>query len=84
LQLGEDAPALILEPGAFLDQSGGDSVFVVSADGLSATRRRIRIGRRNPGQLEILAGLAAGEQVIVSDYSGLDRVDRITIVKGVR
>jgi hypothetical protein len=31
--------------------------------------------------VEILGGLAAGERVIVSDYSGLERIDRIELTK---
>ncbi|HEX6865029.1 MAG TPA: efflux transporter periplasmic adaptor subunit, partial [Thermoanaerobaculia bacterium] len=39
------------------------SVFVVE-DG-RARRRQVRIGHRSPDAVEILAGLAAGETVIV-------------------
>jgi HlyD family secretion protein len=77
LSLGEDQPGLVLASGAFLERSGGDWVFVLSADGASAQRRRIKLGRRNAEQVEVLSGLAAGEQVLVSDYTGLERIDRI-------
>ena len=42
-------------------------------------RRQIRVGRRNIEQLEILGGLAPGERVITSDYTGYDGIDRIDI-----
>jgi len=29
--------------------------------------------------VEILSGLRAGERVVTSDYSGLDRVDRLVL-----
>jgi HlyD family secretion protein len=77
LSLGEDVPGLVLESGAYLDASGGDWVFVLDADGHAAHRRRIKLGRRNAEQVEVLAGLAAGERVMVSDYTGLDRIDRL-------
>jgi HlyD family secretion protein len=77
LSLGEDEPALVLESGAFLETTGGDWVFVVDAAGGTAHRQRIKLGRRNAEQVEVLAGLAAGTRVMVSDYTGLDRVDRI-------
>jgi HlyD family secretion protein len=79
LALGRDATALILPAGAFLERSGGDWVFVVDKDGHSASRRRIKIGRRNSDQVEILGGLAPGDQVVTSDYTGLERIDRISI-----
>jgi HlyD family secretion protein len=64
--------------GPFLQQSGGDWVLVLDDDSV-AQRRRIRVGRRNIEQLEILGGLAPGERVITSDYTGYNGIDRIDI-----
>jgi HlyD family secretion protein len=71
--------AMILPAGAFLERTGGDWVFVVSKDGRSAQRRAIKIGRQNAEQVEVLSPLAAGERVIVSDYTGLEHVERIDL-----
>jgi HlyD family secretion protein len=79
LQLGEDRQANILVTGPFLERTGGDWVFVVAADGRSAQRRRIKVGRRTSDQIEVLSGLIAGDRVIISDYTGLDRVERIDL-----
>jgi HlyD family secretion protein len=79
LSLGEDQQGLVLESGPFLEGSGGDWVFVLAADGDAAQRRRIKLGRRSAEQVEVLSGLAAGERVIISDYTGLDRIDRIDL-----
>ena len=79
LSLGADRPALILPAGAFLERSGGDFVFVVRPDGRHADRRRIRIGRRNSDQVEVLSGLKPGERVITSDYQGFEKIDRIDL-----
>jgi HlyD family secretion protein len=81
LSLGSDSPALVLPAGAFLERSGGDWVFVVSPDGRHADRRRIRIGRRNSEQVEVLSGLRPGERVITSDYQGLEKIDRVDLTK---
>jgi len=81
LQLGGDTPALLLPSGGFLERTGGNWVFVVGPDGRSAERRRITPGRRTSEQLEVLGGLAAGERVIVSDYTGLDKYDRILLTR---
>jgi len=79
LQLGEDRSATLLPAGPFLERTGGDWVFVVAADGRSAQRRRIKLGRRTSDQLEVLGGLSAGERVISTDYTGLDNIDRIIL-----
>jgi HlyD family secretion protein len=80
LALGGDSQALVLASGAFLERSGGDWVFVMTDDD-TAQRRQVRIGRRNSEQVEILEGLKAGERVVISDYSGLERIDRIELTK---
>jgi len=77
--LGTATSATLLAAGPFLQQSGGDWVFVLDSAGDSALKRRIRVGRRNSEQLEIVAGLAAGERVITSDYQGYGGIDRIDI-----
>jgi len=79
LTLGESSPGLILPNDSFINDTGGAWVFVVSADQKSAVRRPIRLGRRNNRQVEIVAGLTAGERVIVSSYAGFGRVERLQI-----
>jgi HlyD family secretion protein len=79
LSLGSDRTGLVLPAGAFLEASGGDYVFVLDADGKSAHRRRVKLGRRNGEQVEVLSGLGAGEHVIISDYATYDRIDRIDL-----
>ena len=79
LQLGGDSRAVILPTGAFLDRTGGHWVFVLAPNGKSARRRQIKIGRRTSEQLEVLGGLSPGERVVTSDYTGLDRADRLEL-----
>jgi HlyD family secretion protein len=79
LRLGEDRTAVVLPSGAFLEQTGGDWIFVLAGDGHSAARRRVKLGRRSAEQLEVLAGLQPGERVITSDYRGLERLDGIEL-----
>lgn len=81
LQLGSDTPARILPVGPFLERTGADWLFVVSPDGKSARRRRIKVGRRSTEQLEILSGLRVGERVIISDYTALATADRIILTE---
>ncbi len=79
LELGTDSTAMIVPAGAFLERTGGDWIFVVAKNGSEAHRRTIKVGRRNAEQVEVLANLTAGERVIVSDYTGLERIDRIDL-----
>jgi len=48
---------------ALVPERGVDYLFVVSAG--RAAKRKVTIGRRRPGQIEITDGLRAGERVIV-------------------
>ena len=79
LSLGSDRQGLVLPAGAFLEASGGDYIFVLDGDGKSAHRRRVKLGRRNGEQVEVLSGLSAHERVITSDYATYDRIDRIDL-----
>jgi len=77
--LGAASNAIMIPAGPFLQQTGGNWVFVLSRDGETAVRRHITPGRRNVEQLEIKTGLEPGERVITSDYSDYERVERIDI-----
>jgi len=77
LELGGAATATMLPNGPFYQDTGGRWVFVVSPDGRYATRRTVRLGRRNPDYVEVLEGLERGEKVIVSGYEAFQRVDRV-------
>ncbi len=81
LALGDRSKALLLARGPFADTTGGNWAFVLGADGKTAERRPIRLGRRNPEQFEVVDGLEPGDRVITSDYAGLETVDRLEIAR---
>lgn len=81
LRLGEDVSAVVIPAGAFLEQTGGDWIFVLARDGQSAIHRRIKLGRRNAEQLEVLSGLSVNERVVTSDYRGLEHLDGIELTQ---
>ncbi|MDR1096851.1 MAG: HlyD family efflux transporter periplasmic adaptor subunit [Tannerella sp.] len=68
VELGQPTDGIIIPKGTFFQSTGGNWIFVLDADGRKAYRRSIRIGRQNPQYYEVLEGLEAGEQVIVSSY----------------
>ena len=71
ITLGSTAPALLAPVGGWLDGGGGNSAFVFDTDGRHARRRVVRVGRRNPERVEILAGLSAGERIVTSNTSSV-------------
>lgn len=79
LFLGDASEALLIPNGAFYQDTGGDWVFVVAADGASAIRRRVRLGRRNMRFIEVLDGLDEGERVITSPYTNYIDMDRLDL-----
>jgi membrane fusion protein (multidrug efflux system) len=63
----ERVDALLVPEQALVPEQDKQFVFVVVADGdlRKAMKREVRIGRRQPGIVEVVSGLAVGEQVIV-------------------
>lgn len=78
LKVGASRDGLVVANGAFYEDSGGQWAFVVGNDGV-AERRPIKTGRRNPDQIEILAGLEQGERIITSSYETLEEFDRVVL-----
>lgn len=79
LQLGEPVRALLIPRGGFYQVSGGQYVYVVDPDGKTARRRPVKIGRQNPQYYEVLSGLDAGENVIISGYEMFGENERLNI-----
>lgn len=79
LTLGDPVPATLVANGGFYQDSGGAFVFVVGKDGVSAEKSPVRLGRRNPDAVEVLGGLAPGDRVITSPYTGFADKTRLTL-----
>jgi len=79
LTLGDNADAILIPNGSFYQETGGNWIFVVSADGTEAVKRTVRLGRRNTDFIEVLDGLEPGEQVITSPYTSYVGMDRLTL-----
>jgi HlyD family secretion protein len=77
VELGGAQRAVMLPNGPFYQDTGGNWIFVVAPDGRSATRRAIRLGRRNPEFVEVVDGLKPGERAIISGYEAYLKMDRI-------
>jgi HlyD family secretion protein len=79
LTLGDNTDAVLIPNGSFYQETGGNWVFVVSADSTEAVKRSVRLGRRNTDFIEVLDGLEAGERVITSPYTSYVGMDRLTL-----
>jgi multidrug efflux pump subunit AcrA (membrane-fusion protein) len=54
-------------------------LFKLAADGRSAARAQVRLGRTSVSAVEVLDGLREGDRVILSDMSEWNHVDRIEL-----
>ena len=69
IELDKPEKKLIVPRGKFYKQTGGYYIYKLNAAGNIAMRTEIVTGRQNPEHLEIIKGLEAGDNVIISDYS---------------
>ena len=79
LTLGDSTPALLIPNGTFYQDTGGNWIFVLNDAGTEAIRRPVKLGRRNSDYIEVLEGLAEGEQVITSAYSAYREMERLKL-----
>ncbi len=64
---------------AFGQENSTVGMFVLQADGKTAVRDQVKLGRSSVNTVEILGGLKDGDQVILSDMSRWDNFDRIRL-----
>lgn len=66
---------------AFGQEKSTVSMFRLEADGRTAVRVPVELGRSSVNSIEIIRGLQEGQQVILSDMSRWDTADRIRLEK---
>jgi HlyD family secretion protein len=81
VELGGASRAVMLPNGPFYQDTGGNWVFAVDPGGATASRRTVRLGRRNPDFVEVVDGLKPGEKAIVSGYEAFQKMDRVEFEK---
>ena len=79
ITLGDTRPALVRPNGPFVEATGGSWVFVLDKAGRRAERRTIKVGRRNPNDVEVLSGLKPGERVVTSAYDSFAKSNRLIL-----
>ncbi|HEY0683733.1 MAG TPA: efflux RND transporter periplasmic adaptor subunit [Steroidobacter sp.] len=66
---GEVAPALLVPEGAIVPEQGRTFVFVVENG--QAARREVKLGKRRPGEVEVVQGLKEHERVVIEGTQNL-------------
>src|SRR5499427_3657962 len=64
---------------AFGQDQSTVGLFKMTADGVTAERTQVKLGRSSVNTIEVLSGLKVGDQVILSDMSAYDAYDRIRL-----
>lgn len=77
LILAEKPDVLHVQRGAALEGGGVAQVFVI--EGSQAVRKAVRLGLSGAQRVEIVDGLAAGDEIIVSDVSAFESLSSIRI-----
>jgi len=63
----------------YASQNGAVELFKVADEGQFAVRVRVRFGRASVSTIEVMEGLDLGDQILLSDISRWDDVDRIRL-----
>ena len=79
IELGRPETALTIPRGDFYQATSGRWIYRLSADGRTARKVDVEIGRQNPQQYEILSGLKPGDRVIVSGYDKYGDVEELVV-----
>jgi len=81
LALSDEKQAVRLPRGGFYQQTGGNWVFRVSADGKTAYKADVELGSQNPDYYEVLRGLNPGDRVITSSYENFGTIQELVLKK---
>lgn len=77
--LSSSESKLQIANGGFMQNTAGSWVFVVDASGEQASKRSVRLGRKNPQSIEVLSGLSKGERVITSSYASFADAEQLSL-----
>jgi HlyD family secretion protein len=68
---------LMVDRGAFVDQEGGGYAYLVHDN--VAERHPVRLGAASIAKVEILDGLAAGDQIVISGTDAFNNAERVIL-----
>lgn len=68
---------LKVKRGSFVESGGGRLAYVVTEQG--AVKRKIELGARSIGEIEIIAGLKSGEKIVISNIEHFNGSELVNI-----
>ena len=71
----------MIPKGGFYQQTGGNWIFKVSADGSKAYKVNIQLGNQNQDYYEVTSGLQPGDKVITSSYETYGNIQELVLKK---
>ena len=81
LALSDVRTSILLPKGGFYQQTGGNWIFKVSADGTKAYKVDIQLGNVSTDYYEVLQGLQPGDKVITSSYENYGDIQQLILKK---
>jgi HlyD family secretion protein len=81
LSLSDARTSILLTKGGFYQQTGGNWIFKVSADGTKAYKVDIQLGNQSTDYYEVLQGLQPGDKVITSSYENYGDIQELVLKK---
>ncbi|MDJ0751259.1 MAG: efflux RND transporter periplasmic adaptor subunit [Woeseiaceae bacterium] len=76
--LAEHSDVTMVQRGQFLDSGGGRIAYIVTGKG-TAEKRRIETGARSLGAVEIVAGLAPGDEIVISNLDAFRSAETVLL-----
>ena len=70
---------LVLPRGAYLTDSAGQYVYLLDSKTATARKQAVTLGKQSANQIEVVSGLRAGDQVIISGYRDFAQADTIQL-----
>ncbi len=79
LALSDETQAILLPRGGFYQQTGGNWIFKVAANGKTAYRVDLQLGRQSPDYYEVISGLEPGDKVVTSSYENYGDMQELVL-----
>ena len=76
--LAEYNDVMMVQRGQFLDSGGGRIAYLVTEEGV-ARKRQIQTGARSLGAVEIVAGLQAGDTIVISNLDAFRSAETVLL-----
>ncbi|PHS18495.1 MAG: hypothetical protein COA86_07310 [Kangiella sp.] len=77
LEMSDSQQSMVVDQGGFYQDTGGNWVFVLDPNGQGASKRLVKLGKRNNQLIQVLSGLKIGERIIASSYGEFSNMDRL-------